>query len=113
MKKIIVSMFTLALMVSPAFSATWNAADRVATVGKTIVTKNSLPAKTTFKVVNGVANNANTNLTNVIQISSTDLTYAGDLIANIGESITSVLDKIKSMLSEFEYFYDLEGRFVF
>lgn len=43
----------------------------------------------------------------------TDLTYAGDLIANIGESITSVLDKIKSMLSEFEYFYDLEGRFVF
>lgn len=78
MKKIIVSMFTLALMVSPAFAATWNAADRVATVGKTIVTKNSLPGKTIFKVVNGTANNANTNLTNVIQISSTDLTYAGN-----------------------------------
>ena len=43
----------------------------------------------------------------------TDLTYAGDLIANIGESITSVLDKIKNMLVEFEYFYDLEGHFVF
>ena len=43
----------------------------------------------------------------------TDLTYPGDLIANAGESITSVLDKIKSMLSEFEYFYDLDGRFVF
>ena len=43
----------------------------------------------------------------------TDLTYAGDLIANIGESITSVLDKIKNMLSEFEYFYDLDGQFVF
>ena len=43
----------------------------------------------------------------------TDLTYAGDLIANVGESITSVLDKIKNMLVEFEYFYDLDGRFVF
>lgn len=43
----------------------------------------------------------------------TDLTYAGDLIANAGESLTSVLDKIKTMLSNFEYFYDLDGRFVF
>ena len=43
----------------------------------------------------------------------TDLVYAGDLIANIGESITSVLDKIKNMLSEFEYFYDINGQFVF
>ena len=78
MKKIIVSVFALALMISPAFAASWNAADRVATVGKTIIAKNGLPAKTTFKVVNGTANNANTNLTNVIQISSTDLTYAGN-----------------------------------
>jgi hypothetical protein len=43
----------------------------------------------------------------------TELTYAGDLIANPGDSITSVLDKIKNMLVEFEYFYDLDGRFVF
>lgn len=43
----------------------------------------------------------------------TELVYAGDLIANIGESIVSVLDKIKNMLGEFEYFYDLEGHFVF
>ena len=43
----------------------------------------------------------------------TDLTYPGDLIAAIGESVTSVLDKIKSMLSDFEYFYNLEGQFVF
>ena len=43
----------------------------------------------------------------------TDLTYAGELIANVGEAITSVLDKIKNMLSEFEYFYDLDGQFVF
>lgn len=43
----------------------------------------------------------------------TDLTFAGDLIANVGETIVSVLDKIKNMLSEFEYFYDLDGQFVF
>lgn len=44
---------------------------------------------------------------------TTELTYAGDLIANVGESITSVLDKIKNMLTEYEYFYDVEGHFVF
>jgi len=43
----------------------------------------------------------------------TELTYAGELIGNIGESLTSILDKIKAMLGEFEYFYDLDGRFVF
>jgi hypothetical protein len=42
-----------------------------------------------------------------------ELVYAGDLIASVGESITSVLDKIKNMLVEFEYFYNLEGQFVF
>jgi hypothetical protein len=43
----------------------------------------------------------------------TDLTYAGDLIANAGDSVTSILDKIKSMLGDFEYFYNLDGKFVF
>ena len=43
----------------------------------------------------------------------TDLTYTGDLISGVGESLTSVLDKIKAMLGDFEYFYDLEGHFVF
>ena len=43
----------------------------------------------------------------------TDLTYAGDLIANVGEPLTSILDKIKNMLGNYEYFYDVDGRFVF
>lgn len=42
-----------------------------------------------------------------------DLTYPDDLIANIGESITSILDKIKTFLGDYEYFYDLDGHFVF
>ncbi len=43
----------------------------------------------------------------------TDLVYVGELIGNIGETLTSVLDKIKNMLGDFEYFYDIDGRFVF
>lgn len=43
----------------------------------------------------------------------TDLVYAGDLIGNIGEGVTTILDKIKTMLGEFEYFYDIDGHFVF
>jgi hypothetical protein len=35
------------------------------------------------------------------------------LVANVGESLTSVLDKIKNMLVEFEYFYNTDGQFVF
>ena len=43
----------------------------------------------------------------------TELIYPGDLIANAGESVTSVLDKIKNMFSTFEYFYDIDGKFIF
>lgn len=43
----------------------------------------------------------------------TDITYPGDLIANQGDSLTSILDKLVQMLGQFEYFYDLDGRFVF
>ena len=41
------------------------------------------------------------------------LIYNNDLILNAGETVTSLLDKIKNMLGDFEYFYDLKGRFVF
>jgi hypothetical protein len=51
----------------------------------------------------------------------TDLTYASgdkssvskDLVVNAGETLTSALDKIKNMLVHFEYFYDINGKFVF
>lgn len=45
--------------------------------------------------------------------TETELTYAGELIANVGESLTSVLDKIVKMLGQFEYFYDVNGQFIF
>ena len=43
----------------------------------------------------------------------TDFTYPGDLISNPGDSIVSVLDKIVGILGNYEYFYDLQGHFVF
>lgn len=43
----------------------------------------------------------------------TDLTYTGDLVTSIGDTLVSILDKIKGMLGDFEYFYDVYGRFVF
>ena len=42
-----------------------------------------------------------------------DLVYPTELLANAGETVTSVLDKIKNMLGNYEYFYDLDGRFIF
>ena len=43
----------------------------------------------------------------------TDLIYPGDLVAAAGETIVSVLDKIKNLLGEFEYYYDIDGKFHF
>ena len=45
--------------------------------------------------------------------TESDLVYPSDLIANPGDSITSVLDKIKNFLGNFEYFYNIYGQFVF
>lgn len=43
----------------------------------------------------------------------TDLTYANDLIGAVNENIVTLLDKIKNLLGNFEYFYDVNGHFIF
>lgn len=44
----------------------------------------------------------------------TDLTYPGELTGQVNENIcTACLDKIKDMLGEYEYFYNVDGQFVF
>lgn len=44
----------------------------------------------------------------------TDFTYpAKEFVANIGETISSALDKIKNTLVNYEYFYDINGNFIF
>lgn len=48
-----------------------------------------------------------------IGYSFVDFTYPDELISNIGENVCSVLDKIKNVLGNFEYFYDIDGNFIF
>ena len=42
-----------------------------------------------------------------------DLTYPSELVGAAGDSVVTILDKIKETLGNFEYFYDLDGNFVF
>lgn len=42
-----------------------------------------------------------------------DFTYPGELISNIGDSVCSVLDNIIQTLGNYEYFYDVNGTFIF
>lgn len=43
----------------------------------------------------------------------TDFIYPGELIGDAGNSVCDILDKIKSALGNYEYFYDLDGNFIF
>jgi len=78
MKRLILSVFAMALFILPSTAATWSASDRIAPVAKVVVEKNSLPAKLQFKVVESAVDNSTTSTTNIVQVSKTDLTYAGN-----------------------------------
>ena len=43
----------------------------------------------------------------------TDFTYPGKLVSSIGDNVCSILDKIKQTLGNFEYYYDIDGKFIF
>ena len=43
----------------------------------------------------------------------TDFTYPGELTAGAGDSVCTVLDKIKETLGNYEYYYDVFGHFIF
>lgn len=43
----------------------------------------------------------------------TKFIYPGQLTAEAGQTVVSVLDKIKNTLGNFEYFYDVNGNFIF
>ena len=43
----------------------------------------------------------------------TDFVYPGSLVSSIGDNVCSVLDKIVSVLGNYEYFFDIDGNFVF
>lgn len=43
----------------------------------------------------------------------TSFTFPKELIGNAGDSVVTILDQIKNVLGNFEYFYDIEGNFHF
>lgn len=78
MKKFILSLMLSTLIAIPALSATWSAVDRVPTVGKQILTKNSLPTNTKFVVTETAVTNSTSNANNELYIQKTALGYAGN-----------------------------------
>lgn len=43
----------------------------------------------------------------------TSFTYPGELVLGAGETVVALLNKIVEVLGNFEYFYDLDGNFIF
>jgi hypothetical protein len=43
----------------------------------------------------------------------TDFYFPGELIGDAGATVCTILDQIKNTLGNFEYFYDLDGNFIF
>lgn len=43
----------------------------------------------------------------------TDFTYPGELVLKAGDTVVTLLDKIKGTLGNYEYFYDIWGHFIF
>lgn len=78
MKKIFLSLFAAIVITLPVSAAIWSAADRVPVVGKQLLSKNSLPSNTTFKVTAHGGDNSNVAYTNVVYISKDLLEYAGN-----------------------------------
>lgn len=78
MKKIILSLMLSTLIAIPALSATWSAVDRVPTVGKQILNKNSLPSSTKFVITETAVTNSTSNTNNELYIQKTALGYTGN-----------------------------------
>lgn len=45
--------------------------------------------------------------------TQTEFSYPGELILSAGETVVALLNKIVSVLGNYEFFYNLEGKFVF
>lgn len=43
----------------------------------------------------------------------TDFIFPGELVSGVKDNVCSILDKIKNTLGNYEYFYDINGRFIF
>lgn len=79
MKKVLLSLFVAVALVVPAQAATYDAAAKVPTVGANLLTKNGISATNVkFTVVSGTVDNSNYATDKVVNISSSELSYAGN-----------------------------------
>lgn len=88
-------MFLAVSLAAPSLAATWSAVDRVPTVGKQVLTKNSLPTTTKFVVTETEVANSTSNTNNELYIPKTDLGYAGndnEVAAVIAQQIGVVIN---------------------
>lgn len=79
MKKVVLTLIAVIFATIPAFSATYNPAEKVSTVGTALLTKNNIPTTNVkFTVVSGNVDNSNYATDKVVNISSSDLAYTGN-----------------------------------
>ena len=84
--------------------------------GAVTETKNYYRARVKLKDNNTIFTVAKIERDNGLQVCGyriCDIVYPYDLIGSPGETITSILDKLVQMLGNFEYFYDVDGHFIF
>ena len=80
MKKVLLSLFIAVAIAIPGSAATkYNSADRVQTVGQQLLTKNGIPSSNVkFTVVSDTPSNADFATTRVVNVSSSELAFAGN-----------------------------------
>lgn len=79
MKNVLLALFAIFIMAVPANAATYNAANKVQTVGTQLLNKNDIKISgVKFTVVSDTPDNSNFIATKVINISSAELAFAGN-----------------------------------
>lgn len=80
MKKVLISLFVAVAITVPTFAAAkYNPSARVSVVGQNLLTKNGIPAANVkFAVVSGAVDNSDYAQTRVVNVSSAELSYAGN-----------------------------------
>lgn len=79
MKKVLLSLFIAFAVTIPASAAKYDAAGRVPTVGQALLTKSGIPATNVkFTVVSGTVDNSSYATNKVVNVSSDELSYAGN-----------------------------------
>lgn len=110
MKKILFTIIAACALVLPSYSATYSAANQTPTVGANLLTKNGIPSSNVkFMVVSGIADNSSYLTNKTINVSTNDLTYAGNnnevaavVASEMGHIISghSAKGKVISLLTE-------------